>query len=250
MTGRSSRPDLFARQRHTPAPGASHSSGHERSVTARKIRCVPTPLATDSVSSRVAGQEGRANVFWSPRIQAYRSGFEPGVQAARALAATGVLLVHMFTIGVATPDRQFIGFVKWDHLTSVVRLDDQHGASAGVFLFFLVSGYIVSQVAAVERGGTFLAKRAARLMPAMIIAVAFAVAVGLTLHVNGRGVWYLFDPTQALTWRSVLEGLGFGAIRPIHDLFPLWTLAVEYYWYLLYSCSWDFVVRDQYLERS
>jgi exopolysaccharide production protein ExoZ len=150
-----------------------------------------------------------------------------------------VVFVHMFSIGVATPETQFVGYLKWDEFTRFIRLDEEHGASAGVFLFFLVSGYIVSQVAAVERGATFLAKRAARLLPAMVLAIGLAVVVGMTLHAIGRATWYLFNPDHALTWRSILEALGFGAVRPIEVLFPLWTLAVEYYWYfLLFVFMW------------
>src|SRR3954471_16652580 len=131
---------------------------------------VDAPLADAADPSIAAvGQSGLALRLWAPRIESFRSGFEPGVQAARALAATVVVFVHMFSIGVATPETQFAGYLKWDELTRTIGLDDEHGAKAGVFLFFLVSGYIVSQVAAVERRWTFLAKRAARLLPAMIL---------------------------------------------------------------------------------
>lgn len=145
----------------------------------------------------------------------------------------------MFSIGVARPETQFVGYVKWDEFTRFIRLDEEHGATAGVFLFFLVSGYIVSQVAAVERRMTFLAKRAARLLPAMVIGIGLAIVVGMTLHAIGRPTWYLFNPDHALTWRSILEALGFGVVRPIEVLFPLWTLAVEYWWYfLLFVLMW------------
>lgn len=185
-------------------------------------------------SARAPGSRTTAAGFlWAPKIRSFRSGFEPGIQAARALAAMTVVFVHLFSIGVATPHTQFVGYLKWDILTRDIRLDKQDGATVAVFLFFMVSGYIVSQVAVVERGVTFLAKRAARIVPAMMFAVAFAVAVGTTLHAIGRPTWYLFDTDHALSWRAVLEGLGFGAIRPIRVLFPLWTLAVEYYWYFL-----------------
>jgi exopolysaccharide production protein ExoZ len=179
------------------------------------------------------GRAGLARFFWAPTIGAFRSGFEPGVQAARALAAIMVIFVHLFSIGVAAPEAQFDLYLKWQHLTQIIRLDTQNGANVGVFVFFIVSGYIVSQVAVVERGATFLIKRAARLMPAMMLAVVLAVTVGMTFHAMGRVTWYLFDTDHALSWRAVLEGLGFGAIRPIRVLFPLWTLAVEYYWYFL-----------------
>ncbi len=166
------------------------------------------------------------------------TGFVPGVHAARAVAVTMVLAAHI--VGLWTG---IVGFIwqPWQlYLGGIdlLRVDHQAGGHTGLLLFFLVSGYIVSQVADVEGRGEFLAKRAARLLPAMILAVGLAVLVGWLGIRQGWPPMAGYNADRAQSGWSLLEAVGLGAtFGGIGALFVLWTLSVEYYWYGLLAAS-------------
>jgi len=98
---------------------------------------------------------------------------------------------------------------------------------AGVYLFFLISGYVIP--ASLEHGGDlrrFWVRRAARLYPLYLVAVGAFVATGLWAHIpyylEHRGATALAH----LTMMQVLIG--------VPDLlFVTWTLAYEMAFYLL-----------------
>jgi peptidoglycan/LPS O-acetylase OafA/YrhL len=161
-------------------------------------------------------------------------GFVPGVHAARAIAVVMVLLAHIFGLWTST---QGVEWLPWSAYLKVfvdtLHIDHQGGGHTGLLLFFLVSGFIVSQAAERESRTTFAVKRAARLLPAMAVAVAAAVAVGALGHARGWYPMFGFDYARALSPWTLLEGLGFRLFfNGLAALFVLWSLHVEYIWYL------------------
>ena len=162
-------------------------------------------------------------------------GYVAGVHAARALAITLVLAAHI--IGLWTNHEQFRWWVWQAYLGLIIdplRIDHQAGGHMGLLLFFLVSGYIVSQAAEGESRYAFIVKRTARLVPVM------ALAVGVTLLVAtlGRHLGWTpvegFDAARAYAGWTVAEALGLGLFFGGNGvLFVLWSLHVEYWWYLL-----------------
>jgi peptidoglycan/LPS O-acetylase OafA/YrhL len=116
----------------------------------------------------------------------------------------------------------------------LVRFDHQAGGHVGLLLFFVVSGYIVSQAAEGERPLAFVVKRAARLLPAMPLGVALALLAGALAAANGWPTMPEFNAGRAFSAWSLLEAVGLGTtFGGIAALFVLWSLNVEYYWYAL-----------------
>lgn len=167
-----------------------------------------------------------------------RSGFVPGVHAARALAVSMVLAAHI--VGLWTNAEQFRWFPWQLYLGGInlLRVDHQAGGHVGLLLFFLVSGYIVSQAADSDSRSAFVVKRAARLLPAMILAVAVTVGVAtLGRHLSWPTL-YGFDPERAYSAHTLLEAVGLGLVfGGLGVLFTLWSLSVEIYWYALLSLA-------------
>lgn len=161
-------------------------------------------------------------------------GYVPGVHAARALAVTMVIAAHVVGLWTGT-----VGFLwsPWQlYLGGIdlLRVDHQAGGHTGLLLFFLVSGYIVSQAAQGEGMAAFAVKRAARLLPAMVLAVALALVVGSVGHAAGWPPMAGFVVDRAQSPWTLLEAVGLGpTFGGIGALFVLWTLSVEYYWYVL-----------------
>ena len=106
----------------------------------------------------------------------------------------------------------------------------------GVFVFFLVSGYIVP--ASLERRGSvrgFWISRAFRLYPMFIVAVALSVIAGLI----GYGPYFGAgaDPLAAVfSWLFMLQNFNGGLNVPV----VTWTLSYEMVFYLLLAAlfSW------------
>lgn len=163
----------------------------------------------------------------SPRVSPSRrrAGFQPHVQALRALAVTLVLVYHLW------PSRLTGGFV-------------------GVDVFFVISGYLITAQLVREAISTdhvslsrFWARRARRLLPASLL-VAAVSAVGVVLWV----------PT--ILWRQFLREVAAGTLYVENwalaqdavdylakDNVPApvqhyWSLSVEEQFYLV----WPFLV--------
>jgi len=161
--------------------------------------------------------------------------FVPGVHVARACAILLVLAAHV--IGLWTNQENF-RYLPWQaYLKFVVdplRIDHQAGGHMGLLLFFLVSGYIVSQAAERDSRAAFAWKRAARLVPAMALAVAATLAVASFDRAIGAQLPSQFDPERAYSWLPLAEAVGLGITFGGNAvLFVLWTLYVEYEWYAL-----------------
>ena len=106
----------------------------------------------------------------------------------------------------------------------------------GVFVFFLVSGYIVP--ASLERKGSvrgFWISRAFRLYPMFLLVIALSVITYLTGHgsVANAGRHPL---TALLGWLFMLQNLVAGINVPV----VIWTLSYEMVFYLLLAAlfSW------------
>ena len=157
-----------------------------------------------------------------------------GVHAARALAVSMVLAAHI--VGLWTGVVGFTWFPWQVYLGGIdlMRVDHQAGGHVGLLLFFLVSGFIVSQSATGETRLQFAVKRAARLLPAMVVAVGLAVVVGWFGAARDWPPMVGFQADRALSGWTLLEAVGLGAtFGGISALFVLWSLSVEYYWYAL-----------------
>jgi peptidoglycan/LPS O-acetylase OafA/YrhL len=110
-------------------------------------------------------------------------------------------------------------------------ISNRHGSDAGVALFFALSGYLITGVL-LERPlvGTFYLRRAARLLPALLVMLA---VLGVFATALGAPFWSLAWPALlyiANWWQ--LSGHDMGALN------HMWSLAIEEQWYLV----WPFVV--------
>jgi peptidoglycan/LPS O-acetylase OafA/YrhL len=143
---------------------------------------------------------------------ANRTGYRPDIDGLRAVAIISVLLFHAF------PD-----FMK--------------GGFAGVDVFFVISGYLISQIiySEVHRGRfsllRFYGRRVRRIFPALLVVLATCLVAG----------WLAFFPSEyALLGKHVAGGAGFIAnLVLLHDvnyfdvnpaskpLLNLWSLGVE-----------------------
>lgn len=173
------------------------------------------------------------------------SSFVPGVHAARAVAVLLVLAAHV--VGLWTNQEDF-RYLPWQAYLKVVidplRIDHQAGGHMGLLLFFVVSGYIVSQAAEADGRLAFAVKRAARLLPPMVIAVAATLAVAAFDRALGVPMPNEFVADRAFSWHSVTEAVGLGpTFGGIGVLFVLWTLNVEYQWYVLLGIALGPAVR-------
>ncbi|KQW43139.1 hypothetical protein ASC77_22060 [Nocardioides sp. Root1257] len=103
----------------------------------------------------------------------------------------------------------------------------------GVVMFFALSGYLITGV--LERRprlGDFYARRAWRLVPAMLVLVAGVVLVTLVLDPLGDRDRLLKTVVVALTWTADLP-FGHASDATYH----LWTLALEEQFYLLWPAT-------------
>ncbi|MEO6712783.1 MAG: acyltransferase family protein, partial [Mycobacteriales bacterium] len=166
---------------------------------------------------------------------------EPGLQAARALAVSLVLWAHLTTVWMASSG-MFARRTSWETWrlveTNVVftfSLDHQSGGHLGLLLFFLVSGYVGSLAADRDTRSTFLLKRAARLLPAMVLSVLATLVVAYAGRRLGWPAVFGITPDGDRPLHVVFESLGLAptVFGHVGLLFVLWTLNIEYYWYLL-----------------
>ena len=174
------------------------------------------------------------------RTHGSRPGFVPGVHAARAIAVTMVLAAHI--VGLWTALNSGVVYKPWSAYLKLfiqpLRIDHQNGGHTGLLLFFLVSGFIVSQAAEGEGRLAFIAKRAARLLPAMILATAFTVLVATLGRSQGWLPMFGYDAQRAESFHAVLDGIGLGLLfGGISTIFVLWSLHVEYMWYSLLALA-------------
>ena len=115
----------------------------------------------------------------------------------------------------------------------------QGAGIVGVIVFFVLSGYLITNVLLRDierhrkiRYGRFYAHRAFRLVPALISLLGVYAAVELATDVLG-------DRSKGIVGYTVLAGLGYLKDLPLPfdvsmAIGPLWTLAVEEQFYLIW----------------
>lgn len=156
----------------------------------------------------------------SPAVQATPPVFYPQLQALRALAALGVLTTHVaFAMGFSgdsLPER-LIG-----------RLDLM------VAVFFALSGFVLWRWPH-PRSGSFVARRAARILPGYLV----CVLVVLTIFPVAQGA-SLRDWALQLTLTQIYTAHGL-----VGGLTHLWSLSVEWAFSLLLPVLWLITRRQQ-----
>ena len=163
----------------------------------------------------------------TPDLIAARAGakldFRDDINGLRALAVLGVVVFHA--------DRAWLP-----------------GGFAGVDIFFVISGFLISRIILSQCAAgrfslaMFYARRAKRILPALLAAVSFVWIVG----------WFMAAPTQfhdiggtllgnsyftVNFWLMRLAGVGgyFGADATTKPLLHLWSLSIEEQFYLVWS---------------
>jgi len=145
-----------------------------------------------------------------------------GIQALRALAALLVVLDHCLLKVIAA-----------DHLPPWVAPFAYRAGTAGVALFFVISGFIMALTASHPRGPgaarSFIARRLLRIAPLYWLATLIYAA---RLAAGGEAV----APLDLL--RSVLFVPYFDAAQALRRVLGVgWTLNFEMYFYLLFAVS-------------
>ena len=149
--------------------------------------------------------------------------FRDDINGLRALAVLGVVLFHA--------DRAWLP-----------------GGFVGVDIFFVISGFLISRIILSQCAAgrfsltMFYARRAKRILPALLLAVSFVWIVG----------WFMAAPTQFRDigggllgnsyftvnfWLLRLAGVGgyFGPDATTEPLLHLWSLSIEEQFYLVWS---------------
>ena len=123
------------------------------------------------------------------------------------------------------------------------------GGFLGVDLFFVLSGYVITGglLREVQRRGTvqllpFWGRRARRLMPAFLATVAI-VLVATTVVGNANVRLFALDDapwalSQAVNWHFIAEKIGYGHASTVHVFAHLWSISLEWQFYII----WPIVV--------
>ncbi|MEL7108771.1 MAG: acyltransferase [Pseudomonadota bacterium] len=155
------------------------------------------------------------------------------IQALRAVAATLVLLCHLFAIDQQTAKRTAPMTSFWEN------------GAYGVDLFFVISGFVIVWVGAERRqawrsAANFIAARVVRIYPtwwlfAGLMAIALWLTGGVPWNVERMADWGMHGPSHL--WHSFL--LLPQAHHPV--LGVGWTLVHEMYFYVVFAALICFV---------
>lgn len=114
------------------------------------------------------------------------------------------------------------------------------GGAAGVTLFFVLSGYLITTLVVREREETgrinlahFYARRALRLVPALVVAVAGGAALAIAFGASTGDTGF-----AALASLLYLNNLSTLFDRPMAPFANLWSLSVEEQFYIV----WPFAI--------
>jgi peptidoglycan/LPS O-acetylase OafA/YrhL len=181
-------------------------------------------MSETAVTEPVPNEPGpKQTLKETPNPTARKSSRLAWLDALRGFAALCVVFDHGTTL-LLRPVRDFL--YQWLNL-----------GQFGVFVFFLVSGYIIP--ASLERKGSvrgFWTGRLFRLYPMYAVALGLAVITYLTRHGTIRGAEH--HPLQSvLAWLLMLPNLLTGPNVPN----VTWTLSYEMVFYLLLAAlfSWN-----------
>lgn len=128
----------------------------------------------------------------------------------------------------------------------VFHVDEQllPGGFLGVDVFFVVSGYLMAYLVIKHQTeqfdiGTFLWKRFARLVPAMLFLIIFVTILNVSLQPEFYISEYLKSALSALIYVSNINfwfGAGYFNVEQQFDpLLHTWTLGVEFQYYIVFS---------------
>jgi peptidoglycan/LPS O-acetylase OafA/YrhL len=162
--------------------------------------------------------------------------------AIRILAASFVILSHSWAL------------VKdLDEPIAVITRACINGGALGVWMFFVISGYLVSQ-SFVQRAhfGAFAAARVLRIAPAYIACIVIGVLIGAIVTTLPRGEYW----RHPLTWDYVLNNLRFELRYDLPGVFEsnpypksvngsIWTLPAETMMYVGVAVLGVLTVLDQ-----
>lgn len=177
-----------------------------------------TTAAPRTTAHETAAQQTAAQETASQKTQSQKTQARPrldGLDVLRGAAVGAVLLGH-----------------SWPGIF-------QGAGIIGVIVFFVLSGYLITNVLLRDierhrhlRYGRFYAHRAFRLVPALISLLGVYAAVELATDVLG-------DRSKGIVGYTVLAGLGYLKDLPLPfdvsmAIGPLWTLAVEEQFYLIW----------------
>ena len=197
------------------------TSASAAGVGAGSAKPIPRPADTYPAASATppsAIRPGIAHPGAAPRETT--SGRRRDIQGLRALAVIAVILDHV---------------IAWPG-----------GGFAGVDIFFVISGFLITGVLLREheRTGrislrTFYGNRLRRILPAAAAALAVTTALGVVLFNQTRALSTAWDALSALffaaNWRFTAVGTDyFHATAPVSVLQHYWSLSVEEQFYLLW----------------
>lgn len=149
--------------------------------------------------------------------------------ALRLLAATSVILTHAFLLAEGTQDR--------DPLVALTLHQCPTGL-VGVFVFFAISGFLVTQSWEQTRSlPRYLLKRGLRIYPGLVVCIlvlAFVLGPAITTlplpaYFSDSGTHdFVLDNLLLRTETKYLPGVAFGPLtfNRVIDV-PLWTLPLE-----------------------
>lgn len=189
-------------------------------------------------------QCAKASIELGPSLVSGRS---PVIDGLRGLAVLQVIIFHFAIIGCKLE----LGAALWEQIYWHVA-----GIGwAGVDLFFVISGFLITGILFESRNGaryyrTFYLRRTIRIFPLyyMSLAFAFGIAPFVLRLMNSKEdvIRELIQPsTQAFAWLYLLNwriGLGGWSGVSVY-LRHFWSLSIEEQFYL----GWPFIVRT--LER-
>jgi exopolysaccharide production protein ExoZ len=172
-----------------------------------------------------------------------KTDFVPFIQLLRGIAPLLVVWPHLAGAWPAVTTHEiWPGFLLFRNLVSKPFHLFQDGGHLGVVIFFLISGYIISHVAASQTTSEFVIKRVFRLAPALFVAV-LSMAIGSAISARFHLVSIWGDSAQSLMdyVKSALL-LDYVLDHKALALPPTWSLLTEVTFYacvaLLMSLVW------------
>jgi peptidoglycan/LPS O-acetylase OafA/YrhL len=149
-----------------------------------------------------------------------RGRFLPSLDGLRALAVLLVIALHSLQrLSMTQP-------VSWWWLAL-------GNGALGVFLFFIISGYLITTLLVRELAKTghislrgFYARRAFRILPPLYAYIAFITVLGLTGHMPG------FNRTEL--WTALTLTRNYSLHASLWSFEHLWSLCIEEQFYLLW----------------
>ena len=161
----------------------------------------------------------------------------PGFDPLRLVAASAVVFTHAFLIAEGVEENE-----PFQHLTG------QNIGLAGVYVFFVLSGYLISESARQSQDlSSFAIRRAARILPGflvcnlvvtLVVGVFFGEPSGREFLTQGTTWWHLFEVYAFQAKNLYYDGVLFYPATASNDWMPhlvngvLWTIRQEITCYL------------------